>query len=62
MGQLSRLGTAIFEILIDEAVLAHTNEIELNWAGTNQEKPKQLKQWIGKKNNEKLKKKHKLSH
>merc|ERR1712113_174602 len=62
MGQLSRLGTAAFEILIDEAVLAQTNEIELNWAGTNQEKPKQLKQWIGKKNNEKLKKKHKLSH
>merc|ERR1712014_270044 len=62
MGQLSRLGTATFEILIDEAVLAHTNEIVSKWTETNQQKPRQLKQYIGKKKEEKPKKKHKLSH
>jgi len=57
MGQLSRLGTAAFEILIDEAVLAHTNEIVSKWTETNQQKPRQLKQYIGKKKEEKPKKK-----
>merc|ERR1712039_954972 len=62
MGQLSRLGTAAFEILIDEAVLAHINEIDPKWAGTDQQKLRQLKQYIGKRREEKPKKKHKLSY